>query len=173
MRGVRLQQGSLMTVKLSFPPLVLLALSYALLPGPLTAQTPAPAGTYVLVSAGAQQLPAIGSRILPYEGAALHSSRLELTKGGTLQGQVVVSFTDSSTVVDTILVKGSWELDRDTVRLTYQYSQPRWQGGPRRYASDRSVAGELTGYDLTLPELAGFDQRFFGEPTPLRFRRAH
>ena len=160
-----------MPVKFSLAPALILALVPSLPAASLLAQTPARGAVYVLVSVGAQHLPAIGSRVLPYEGAALHSSRLELEQSGSLQGQLVVSFTDSSTVVDTIRLKGSWELHQDTVRLTYQYSKPRWQRGARVYSSARVVAGQLTGPDLVLPELAGFDQRFFGEPAPLRFRR--
>src|SRR5512143_2369931 len=116
------------------------------------AQTSSPIGVYDLVTVGAQQLPAIGSRILAYEGATLHSARLELKQAGELQGQIVVSFTDSGTVTDTMLLTGRWQRDRDTVRFTYQYSEARWQGGLRRFRPGRAVAGVLDGLELTLPE---------------------
>ena len=114
---------------------------------------------------------ALALRIIPYEGATLHSAHLDLMQAGELQGEIVVSFTDSGTVTDTMLVTGSWERDHDTVRFTYRYSKARWQGGPRMFEPARKVAGLLQGSELTLPELASFDQHFFGEPTPLHFRR--
>jgi len=138
--------------------------------GTLACQTRDPIGIYELVTAGTQPLPAIGSRILTYEGGTLHSARLELKQGGGLQGQIVASFTDSGTVTDTMLVTGRWERHRATVRISYQYSEFRWQGGPRSFQAGRPVNGVLTRSELTLPELAGFDEHWFGEATPLHFR---
>jgi hypothetical protein len=55
------------------------------------------------------------------------------------------------------------------VLLTYDWSQPRWQGGPREFVHDARVAGSCTGRSLTLPELAYFNQHFFGGAAPLHF----
>ena len=138
---------------------------------PVAAQARAAIGTYELVNAGTRQLPIMVSRIIPGEGTTLRSARLELMSAGRLRGEIVVSFTDSGTVTDTILADGRWRADGDTVRLTYQWSRPRWEGGTRVFEPAQPVAGTVIGSELILPEFAYFNDDFFGHAAPLHFRR--
>src|SRR5205809_6680189 len=108
---------------------------------------------------------------MPYEGPTLHSVHLELMPAGKLQGEIVVSFTDSGTVTDTVLLDGHWKATGDTVRLTYRWSRPRWQKGPRTFHFPRPVTGIVSQSALSLPDLAFLDHDFFGAPTPMHFRR--
>ena len=135
------------------------------------AQTRNAPAIYVLFAVGAHQLPIIISRIVPGEGTTLRSARLELMSDGRLHGRMAVSFTDSGTVTDTILIEGRWVQTGDSLRLTYQWSRPRWQPGPRVFETGRRVNGRLAGSELTLPNLALLDEELFRKATVLHFRR--
>ena len=140
-------------------------------PATLAAQARGVTGSYELLAAGGRRLPVMVSRIIPGEGTTLHSARLELLPDGRLDGAIVVSVTDSGTVSDTVVARGRWRVDGDTIRVTYEWSRPRWQGGSRVFEAGRPVSAAITGAELTLPELAFFNDRFFGGPARLRFRR--
>jgi hypothetical protein len=90
---------------------------------------------------------------------------------GKLRGEMVVSFTDTGTVTDTTLVVGRWDASGDSVRLTYQWSRPRWRGGPRVYDAGRRVSGRITDSELTLPNLAYLNEELFVKAALLHFRR--
>ena len=140
-------------------------------PATIAPQAPAPIGSYALVSAGAHELPIVVSRVIPHEGTTLHSGLLQLMPGGKMSASIIVSYTDSGTVTDTILAAGEWSVAGDSVRLTYRWSRPRWQGGPRVYEPGRAVSGRLSRSEFTLAEFAYFNEPFFGNAAPLRFRR--
>ena len=151
---------------------LLAAVLFAVLtPATLAAQARGVTGDYELVGAGGRSLPVIVSRIVPGEGTTLHSARLRLLPDGRLDGAIVVSVTDSGAVTDTVVARGRWRVDGDTIRVTYEWSRPRWQGGSRGFEVGRPVSAAITGEELTLPELAYFNDRFFGGPARLRFRR--
>jgi hypothetical protein len=111
------------------------------------------------------------TRVVPGEGTTLRSARLELMAAGQLHGEMVVSFTDPGTVTDTTLVVGRWDARGDSVRLTYQWSRPRWRGGSRVYDAGRRVTGRITESELTLPNLAYLNEELFGKAALLHFRR--
>jgi len=152
-----------MPSRLRFPSLSTAAL--------IACQASAAPGTYELFNAGAHDLPIMVSRIIRGEGTTLHSARLHLLPDGRLDGEIVVSFTDSGTVTDTIVAHGGWRADGDSIRLTYQWSQPRWQGGPRVFVPGQPVSGAVKGSEFTIPEFAYFNDEFFGSSAPLRFHR--
>lgn len=136
-----------------------------------SAQGTARTGHYVLTSVGAHNLPIMVSRIVRGEGTTIRAGQLDLQQGGALKGQFVVSYTDSATVTDTILLRGRWTARGDSVFLTYQWSTPRWQGGARVFRVGKPIAGSLSHSWLTFSELAYFDRAFFGIAAPLRFSR--
>src|ERR1051326_8334231 len=116
----------------------LLVTALWLSPATIVTQAVAPVGSYTLVSAGGHELPVMISRAVQYEGTTLRSARLELLPDGKMRAAIIVSFTDSGTVTDTMLADGQWRAVRDSVRLTYRWSRPRWQSGPRVYQSGRT-----------------------------------
>src|SRR5437867_11553703 len=128
-------------------------LSAWLTPHTLAIQAPSAIGTYVLATAGTHQLPIEAARIMPYEGPTLHSVHLELMPAGKLLGEIVVSFTDSGTVTDTVLLDGHWKATGVTARLTYRWLRPRWLKGTRRFDLSRPINGILTHLSSRLPEL--------------------
>ena len=150
------------------PVTVLLA---ALSPAFVHSQSPHRVGTYELVSIGGRQPPIMLSRLIPGEGTTLQSARLQLLAGGMLRGELVVSYTDSGTVTDTMLVQGTWRAAADTVRLAYEWSRPRWQGGERVFESHSPTTCLIQQSQLAVPELAYFSSEFFGLSGPLLFRR--
>jgi len=151
--------------------LILLIATVYLSPDTIARQAATPIGSYTLVSAGAHELPIFVSHVVRYEGTTIQSGSLELMRGGRMKAAIVVSFTDSGTVTDTILADGQWKAAGGSVRLTYQWSQPRWQGGPRVYQSGRPISGWVSRSELTLAEFAYFNAQFFGSSAPLRFKR--
>jgi hypothetical protein len=119
------------------------------------------AGSYTLSAVGSRSPPFLVSRIVPGEGTTVHEALLELLPDSQLRGQVVASFTDSGTVTDTLLLNGAWKSVADTIELSFQWSPPRWQGGPREFLVAR-VKGTRTDTGLDLPELGFLAPSLFG-----------
>jgi hypothetical protein len=123
-------------------------------------------GAYTLALIDSAQVPHFLPGLVQGEGSALTDMTIELLPHRRCQGRVILVYTDSGTVTDTITVKGSWIVRRYQLTLDYTLTHARW----RTHKRER-VVGHIGKSGLTLPEFAGFGPRYFGRSVTLAFRR--
>jgi hypothetical protein len=142
---------------------------------PIIASCPAcqdPDRTFELESTGGQAVPRMVSRIIPGEGMTVVSGRLSLSSRGRLEGQLVLSFTDSGTVFDTLPISGGWQAVGDSLRLEYRTRRVRWNRFyPVVPERDTTIAVAL-GDELVFTSFGGIPAQFLGSPHRVVFRRA-
>jgi len=84
-------------------------------------------GEYHLVSINSVPVPAFHPGVIRGEGTTLVSMKLELLDGGRYRGSTIRVYTDSGSVVDTILEGGSWAVRGDSLFIDDQWLSARWQ----------------------------------------------
>jgi hypothetical protein len=122
-------------------------------------------GSYSLALIDSSKVPQFLPGLIPGEGSALTDMNIELLPQRRLRGLVIVVYTDSGSVTDTISVAGTWVVRHYQLTLTYHWSDLKWgKEGHER------VVGQIGKGGFTLPRFAGFGRAYFRRPVTMAFR---
>jgi|SRR6266487_6496875 len=125
-------------------------------------------GTYVLTNVGGKSVPLFRPGLIPGEGTTLRGAVIRLQPQSTLSSTLVIAFTDSGTVVDTVLISGTWRTHGDSVLLDYRWTHPRFADE----VLTGNEVGRIDSAGITLRTFAFLTPAFFGVEGPLRFRKS-
>jgi len=123
-------------------------------------------GTYTLALIDSTGVPHFLPGLVEGEGSALNDMTITLMPNKRFVGRVIVVYTDSGSVTDTISVRGSWYVRRYVLTLDYDWTHARW-----RSAGHEHQAGHMGKSGFTLSAFAGFGHSYFGGRVTLAFRR--
>ena len=123
-------------------------------------------GEYALRVLAARSVPYFLPGLVQGEGTTIQEVVIHLEPSGRLTSRLVVAFTDSGTVTDTLTPSGSWRRTRDSVFLEYQWTHTRFSPLVR----GDTLGGRLEARGFTLPRFA-FIRSKANEDLELQFER--
>jgi len=124
-------------------------------------------GVYTLALIDSARVPQFLPGPIQGEGSALTDMTIELLPDKRLRGRVIVVYTDSGSVTDTIVVNGSWFVRHYRLTLDYTWTHERW--GTRDH---ERVVGQIGKGGFTIPQFAGFGPQYFRRSVTMAFRRS-